>query len=552
MVLGLTMAARCRVGPLVTEGPDSPWLAAREGSEIMRTICLVGVMLLQAGAQVRDISGTWVGKMQARFGEVELTYQLKVENGKITGKQILPFAEWPIVDGKTDGDQFEFTVNAEFFGNAQKLVVKGEVAGDELRVTPAMPVPPPGQAPEDAREAFRPGLVVMRRGIPTPSYRAPAVDYSKLPKVELPAPKEIPDNGLAETPPMGWNSWNKFATKIDDKTVREIADALVASGMRDAGYAFVNIDDGWQGERDEKGVLRPNPHFPDMKALADYVHAKGLKLGIYSSPGPRTCAGFEGSYSHEAIDAKTWADWGIDYLKYDWCSAGRVWKDEDMQAVYQRMGEALRAAGRPIVYSLCQYGRAKVQEWAPKVGGNLWRTTWDIRDRWKSMDGIGFGQFAIASYARPGHWNDPDMLEIGNGGMTNDEYRTHMTLWSLLAAPLLAGNDLRAMNDETKSILMNREVIAIDQDPSAKPVTKISEQGPTLVAARPLYDNSLAVGLFNRGEAAATIIVRWADLGLQGKLSVRDLWAHQDLGARDDQFSVTVPPHGVVLIRVKR
>jgi alpha-galactosidase len=288
-----------------------------------------------------------------------------------------------------------------------------------------------------------------------------------------------------------------------------------------------------------------------MKALADYVHSKGLKIGLYSSPGPLTCAGYEGSYGHEEQDARTYAAWGFDYLKYDWCSAGGIYKDEDMQAVYQKMGDALLKAGRPIVFSLCQYGRAEVWKWGPQVGGNLWRTTGDISDHWKSMEGIGFHQFGIAPYIRAGHWNDPDMLEIGNGGMTNDEYRTHMTLWSLLAAPLLSGNDLRTMSDETKSILMNREVIAIDQDPGAKPVKEISEQGTTFVAARPLKDNSLGVGLFNRRDGPATVAVRWSDLGFEGKLSVRDLWAHKDLGVLADQFSATVPPHGVVLIVVK-
>jgi alpha-galactosidase len=216
------------------------------------------------------------------------------------------------------------------------------------------------------------------------------------------------------------------------------------------------------------------------------------------------------------------------------------------------MGDALQKTGRPIVFSLCQYGLADVWKWGPKVGGNLWRTTGDIRDHWKSMDEIGFKQFAIASYIGPGHWNDPDMLEIGNGGMTADEYRTHMSLWSLLAAPLLAGNDLRTMTDETKSILMNKEVIAIDQDPEAKPVKKISEQGSLVIAARPLKNETWAVGLFNRGDAAAKISVAWSDLGLHGELSVRDLWAHKDLGRIADQFAADVPAHGVVLITAKR
>jgi len=371
-------------------------------------------------------------------------------------------------------------------------------------------------------------------------------------RLPLPALHDVADNGLAQAPPMGWNSWNKFAGRVDDVTVRTMADAMVSSGMRDAGYTFINIDDTWEGPRDAQGNITGNTKFPNMKGLADYVHSKGLKIGLYSSPGPQTCAGYEGSYGHEDQDAKTYAAWGFDYLKYDWCSAGRIYKNSDMQPVYQKMGDALLASGHPIVFSLCQYGEDNVWTWGAKVGGNLWRTTGDISDNWKRMDEIGFSQFAIASYTRAGHWNDPDMLEIGNGGMTADEYRTHMSLWALLAAPLLAGNDLRTMSDETKSILMNAEVIAIDQDPDAQPVKKISEQGSLVIAARPLLHHDLAVGLFNRGDAPAQMTVTWKQLGFRGKLQVRDLWAHKDLGRFADQFSAKVPRHGVVLITVAK
>jgi alpha-galactosidase len=371
-------------------------------------------------------------------------------------------------------------------------------------------------------------------------------------RLPIPELHDVPDNSLARTPPMGWNSWNKFRQKIDDVTVRGMADAMVASGMRDAGYTYINIDDTWEGPRDAQGNITGNLKFPNMKGLADYVHSKGLKIGLYSSPGPNTCDGYVGSYGHEEQDARTYAAWGFDYLKYDWCSAGRIYKDSEMRPVYQKMGDALLASGRPIVFSLCQYGNDDSWKWAPKVGGNLWRTTGDIDDHWKRMDEIGFKQFAIASYGQVGHWNDPDMLEIGNGGMTADEYRTHMSLWSMLAAPLLAGNDLRSMSEETKSILINKEVIAIDQDPEGKPVRKISEQGSLVVAARPLKDKTWAVGLFNRGNAPAKMSITWSDLRLHGNLKVRDLWAHKDLGKVADQFTAEVPSHGVVLITVKR
>src|SRR5580700_9346475 len=231
------------------------------------------------------------------------------------------------------------------------------------------------------------------------------------------------EQGAAQTPPMGWNSWNHFADRVDDRGVRAAADALVASGMKDAGYIYINIDDTWEAGRDAQGFIKPNQKFPDMKALADYVHSKGLKIGIYSSPGAETCAGYEGSLGHEEQDARTFAAWGIDYLKYDWCSASALYSNDDMHALYQKMGDALHASGRPIVYSLCQYGRADVWKWGPDVGGNLWRTTGDIRDTWDSMTTIGFKQDGLAPWAKPGHWNDPDMLEIGNGGMSDTEYQ---------------------------------------------------------------------------------------------------------------------------------
>jgi alpha-galactosidase len=366
----------------------------------------------------------------------------------------------------------------------------------------------------------------------------------------LPPLEAVPYDGLAATPPMGWNSWNKFHVHISDKIVRDMADAMVATGMRDAGYRFVNIDDGWQGRRDRHGVLHANAKFPNMKALADYVHAKGLKLGLYSSPGPRSCANFEGSYGHEAIDARTWAAWGIDYLKYDWCSAGKIWRKEEMRAVYQRMGQALQKTGRPMVFSLCQYGQANVEQWGPLVGGNLWRTTGDIGDEWQRMTAIGFAQGALAPYAAPGHWNDPDMLEVGNGHMSNDEYRTHFSLWALLAAPLIAGNDLAHMTAPIEEILLNREVIAVDQDPLGKQGTRLSKDGDSEIWVKPLQDDEVAVGLFNRGASATTISVKFTELKVGGTPRVRDLWAHASLDAATDGVSMSVPSHGVVMLRI--
>ncbi len=365
---------------------------------------------------------------------------------------------------------------------------------------------------------------------------------------------------LAATPPMGWNSWNHFAGKVTDADVRAAADAIVASGMRDAGYIYVNIDDTWEGQRDAQGNIQSNSKFPDMKALADYVHSKGLKLGIYSSPGPKTCAGYEGSYGHEQQDANTYAKWDIDYLKYDLCSYTRIMKQESngdhekawmmMQQVYEKMHQALLNTHRPIVFSLCQYGWDAVWSWGPKVGGNLWRTTGDISDNYRSMTMIGFSQAGLSKYAAPGHWNDPDMLEVGNGRMSPDEYRTHMSLWAMLAAPLLAGNDLSKMDDTTKSILMNKEVIAVDQDPRGVQGDRLHATGPFEVWMKPLSGGAKAVALFNRSGYAYPITVHFSDIDFRGSVHVHDLWAHKDLGTLQNSYTAVVPSHGVVMLRL--
>ncbi len=321
--------------------------------------------------------------------------------------------------------------------------------------------------------------------------------------------------------------------------------------MKAVGYVYVNIDDTWEGERDAQGIIHTNSKFPDMKALADYVHSKGLKLGIYSSPGPQTCAGFEGSYRHEEQDAQTYAAWGIDYLKYDWCSAEKVYKPSEMPAAYKKMHVALQRTGRPIVYSLCQYGMERVWTWGASMGGNLWRTTDDIRDNYYIMAQFGFGQNGLERFAGPGHWNDPDMLEIGNGGMNDDEYRTHMSLWCLLAAPLLAGNDLTKMMPATLALLSNPEIIAVDQDPAGIQGHRVSQEGELEVWVKPLADGSKAVGLFNRGWGPMPVTVRFADVSAPESATLRDLWARTNLGTFRESYSAMVPQHGVVIIKVK-
>ena len=480
-----------------------------------------------------NLTGLWIYRIPRGDGTFrEMFLDLKQQGEEITGRVMFSANRGvPISDGTLRGSALHFTVTFGRPPRTVQVVYDGTIEGDKISLTSSAP----------GRESFK--------GIAARTDEKALQPPTRLP---LPALHDVPDNGLARTPPMGWNSWNKFAGKVDDKVIREMADAMVSSGMKAAGYTYINIDDTWEGERDANGNITGNLKFPDMKALADYVHSKGLKIGIYSSPGPKTCAGYEGSYGHEEQDAKTYAAWGIDYLKYDWCSAGEIYKSDEMQPVYQKMGDALLKTGRPIVFSLCQYGEDEVWKWGAKVGGNLWRTTDDINDSWKRMSDIGFNQFGIAQYMQSGHWNDPDMLEIGNGGMTADEYRTHMSLWSMLAAPLLAGNDLRTMSDETKDILTNKEVIAIDQDPDGKPLKDISDSAATaVVLARPLHGGALAVGLFNRADEPQAITVKWSSLGLAGeKLAARDLWKHADVAVAGDSYTATVVPHGVVLLRV--
>lgn len=356
-------------------------------------------------------------------------------------------------------------------------------------------------------------------------------------------------SNLLPTPPMGWNAWNHFKEKITDKIVRTETDAMVSSGMKAAGYTYIVIDDTWSGKRDANGFIHPNEKFPDMKALADYVHSKGLKIGIYSSPAAKTCAGYEGSLGHEEQDAETYAKWGFDYLKYDWCQPAGT--QEGMEAAYTKMHDALEKTGRPIVFSLCEYGRHQVWRWGPLVGGNLWRTTSDIEDEYWVMSENGFTQNGLEKFSGPGHWNDPDMLEVGNGGMNEDEYRTHMSLWAILAAPLMAGNDLTQMTPYTVELLTNPEVIAVDQDPLAKQGHRITQEGPLEVWMKPMADGSKAVGLFNRQYTTDPMEVDFSDLGISGRATVRDLWLKKDLGVFEDKYRTYVPAHGVVLLRIK-
>jgi len=363
-----------------------------------------------------------------------------------------------------------------------------------------------------------------------------------------PRPRPPLDNGLARTPPMGWNSWNHFGCDVSAQLIRETADAITASGMRDAGYQYVVIDDCWQVARDRSGrIVADSTRFPGgIKPLADYVHSKGLKFGIYTDAGRRTCQGRPGTYGSEELDARTYAEWGVDYVKEDWCNAQGL----DAPAQYAKFRDALAKSGRAIVFSICEWGSNQPWKWGPRTG-NLWRTTGDIEDSWASMiSRVDLNaQYALAE--GPGGWNDPDMLEIGNGGMTEDEYRAHFSLWAVMAAPLLAGNDVRTMSAATRDILTNKEVIAVDQDSLGIQGMIVELPGPDLqVWAKPLADSSRAVVLLNRSALQTVITVPWWSLRLKGTAKVRNVWTHTDVGSFDRQFSATVPAHGAVMVRI--
>ena len=376
----------------------------------------------------------------------------------------------------------------------------------------------------------------------------------------IPAAGYTLDNGLAKTPPMGWNSWNKYACKgLNEAVVRSTADAIASNGMKDAGYEFVVIDDCWQISRDGDGNIVADPsRFPSgIKALADYIHSKGLKFGIYTDAGTNTCAGRPGTMGHEYQDARQYAAWGVDYVKEDWC---HTLPGQNSEASYTLFRDALAATGRPIVFSICEWGSTKPWLWAGPVG-NLWRSTGDIQDCWdckKPWGGNGFLQIidqmnGIESYSGPGHWNDPDMLEVGNGGMTTEEYRAHLSMWALFSAPLLVGTDVTSMSADTREILLNRAVIAVDQDPLGQQGHRVKKDGELEVWSKQLADGGRAVVLLNRSATPAAVEAAWTDIGYPATLTatVRDLWNGKQLTGQKGSYTAQVPGHSVVMVTIE-
>lgn len=357
-------------------------------------------------------------------------------------------------------------------------------------------------------------------------------------------------DGLAPTPPMGWNSWNRFGPFISERLVLETADALVATGMREAGYRYVVIDDAWhESVRDDSGDLVENRWaFPrGMAWLAEQIHRRGLRFGLYTCAGSRTCQGYPASRGCEARDAKRFALWGVDFMKVDWCHTAGL----DAATTYRTWCDAIRAVGRPMVLSICEWGRHRPWDWAPSLG-HLWRTSPDIADTWASLVATVDRQAELHPFAGPDHWNDPDMLEVGNGGMTDVEYRTHFSLWAMLAAPLMAGNDLREMRETTLAILTAPEVVAVDQDPLGRQARRVRAEGPSELWARELADGSRAVLLLNRGDAAQRVWLTWDEVGLDpiAAMTVRDLWGRADIGELDEGYDATLASHAALLLRI--
>ncbi len=403
---------------------------------------------------------------------------------------------------------------------------------------PAGPPRPPSPA----------SALPLKEPLPSP---APSGPPAKLP---LPVLRDVPPNGLALTPIMGWSSRQKLGSRTDDATIRQAVEGLVESGLNLIGYTYVEIGDGWQGARDAERVLHPNDRFPDMKALGDYIHSQGLKFGLTASVSPKSCNGFEGSYGYEAQDARTFAEWGVDYVVFDWCGSEAIdYTQEEMRAAFQLMGESLRMTGRDIVYAISQKGRFAVEQWGSKTGANIWRTSPnEIEENWASIGEAGFGQNGKERATKPGAWNDPGLLQAGNTGLTIDQARMQLNLWAVLAAPMMLGNDVRIMMRETVALLTNRELIAVNQDKAGRQGKRVAQAGDTQVWARQLDDGSLAVAFFNTGTRTTSVAVTWEQLGIEGPRLARDLWWHENLGTANAGYRVVLTGGTSMLLKLSR
>ena len=426
-------------------------------------------------------------------------------------------------------------------------------AQPSLRTPQAAPTQPAIPVSQAVRPAAPPRAPSPASALPLaePPSAGPSAPAEKLP---LPVLRDLPPNGLAMTPIMGWSSRQKLGAQPDDASIRQAVEGLVESGLNLIGYTYVEIGDGWQGARDKDRVLHPNERFPDMKALGDYIHSQGLKFGLTTSLAPESCNGSQGSYGYEALDARTFAEWGVDYVVFDWCGAEGIYStQEEMRAAFQLMGESLRATGRDIVYAISQRGQFAVEQWGAKAGANMWRTsTKEIDENWVSVVAAASGQLGKEDAAKPGSWNDPGLLQAGNSGLTIDQARMQLNLWAVIAAPMMLGNDVRIMMRETVALLSNRELIAINQDKAGRQGKRVAQVGDTQVWARPLDDGSIAVAFFNTGTRTTPVTVTWEQLGIQGPRLARDLWWHENLGTANNNYRVVLAGGTSMLVKLSR
>jgi alpha-galactosidase len=508
------------------------------------------------------LDGNWIAT-QTRAGSAEPVEANLVFTGN-RGVMHAGAVDWPVFDVRETATDAAFTVvipgtpyvTVRYAGSFadDMLELSGQDADQSVfhltaRRSPAAAVPQPMPAPTAQPSEPR---VALLNPPPRPEAKPPQ-SLGPPPKLPLPALRDVPPNNLLKLPPMGWASRQKVGPDMEDDDIRQAAESLEETNLRTFGYAFIEIGDGWQGTRDTNGALHAGEKFPDMKGLGDYIHAKLLKFGLQVSAAPKSCAGFEGSYGHEAEDAKLFASWGVDYVVYDWCGAKSIYPSQaEQQAAYQKMGEALRASGRDIAFGISQEGVFDVARWGAKTGANLWRTGPDINDNWQSVTEAGFAANGKEANAGPGHWNDPGLIQTGNGGMTPDEYRTQLNLWAVLAAPIMLGNDVRIMTKETLATLSNGEMIAIDQDPLGRQGKRVAQNGQTEVWARPLADGGTAVAFFNRGDQSAPVGVSWQQLGIDGPRRVRDVWRHEDAGMANGRYVVFLTAHSSLLLRLSR